>query len=94
VQTVDGFLEDTKAEVIFDLHADYTFKINDRQQLVLIADAFNLFDDQDPTGYDNFTETTPGALNPNFGQPIFLGAGNTNSFHVPRQIRLGARFEW
>jgi hypothetical protein len=94
MQTVDGFLENIGAEVIFDLHADYTFKISDRQQIVLIADAFNLFDDQDPTWYDTYTETTPGALNPNFGYPIFLGAGNTNSFHVPRQIRLGARFEW
>ncbi|HET7295175.1 MAG TPA: hypothetical protein VFM88_22345, partial [Vicinamibacteria bacterium] len=88
------FLENTKAEVIFDLHADYTFKVNDSQRLVLIADAFNLFDNQDANWYDVYTETTPGAINPNFGHPTFGGAASTNSFHLPRQIRLGARFEW
>ncbi|HJS56474.1 MAG TPA: hypothetical protein VKA01_00105, partial [Vicinamibacteria bacterium] len=95
VQTFDaGFLENTETEVILDLHADYTFKINDSQRVLLIADVFNVFDDQDPQWYDVYTETTPGVVNPNYGYPLFGGAASSNSFHPPRQVRLGARFEW
>jgi hypothetical protein len=94
VETVDGFLENTGTEVIFDLHLDWTHKINNSQRIILLADVFNVFDDQDPTWYDVYTETVPGAANPNYGQPNFGGGASTNAFHLPRQIRLGARFEW
>ena len=64
------------------------------QGVVLAADAFNLFNSQNPTDYDNFTETTFGALNPNFGVPVLGGNTRTPSFHTPLQVRVGARFEW
>ena len=76
----------------FDLHADYTIKFGDTQRVMLIADVFNLLDNQDATNYDNFTEITAGALNPNFGQPTAGGGVSTPGFAPPRSIRLGARF--
>ena len=62
---------------------------------MLLADVFNLFDTQTVLDYDNFTESTFGALNPNFGQPTtsVLG-GNPPQIQTPRQIRVGARFEF
>ncbi len=30
---------------------------------------FNLFNNQEPLDYDNYTELAAGTLNPNFGQP-------------------------
>jgi hypothetical protein len=93
-ETVDGFLESTDKEILFDLHLDYTFRFGDSQRLILLADVFNLFNDQDPTNYDMFSEANFLAPNPNFGEPINPSGGNVNSFQLPRQIRLGARFEW
>jgi outer membrane receptor protein involved in Fe transport len=84
----------TDAEIQFDIHADYTLKFGDSRRLIVLADVFNLFNDQSPTWFDVYPETTPGALNPNYGQPLFGGAANINSFRLPRQVRLGARFEW
>lgn len=48
-----------------------------------------MFDD------DNWTESTFGALNPNFGYPVtsVLG-GNPPQIETPRLVRLGARFEF
>jgi hypothetical protein len=45
--------------------------------------------------YDSWTESTFGAINPNFGQPTtsVLG-GNPPQLQTPRQIRVGARFEF
>ena len=40
--TVDGFFDESPFETAFDLHVDYTVKFGG-QRLVLIADAFNLF---------------------------------------------------
>jgi hypothetical protein len=93
-QTQDGFLESTDKEILVDFHADYTFKFGDSQRLILLADVFNLFNDQDPLNYDMFNEANFGVPNPNFGEPITPNGGNVNSFQLPRQIRLGARFEW
>ena len=45
--------------------------------------------------YDNWTESTFGAPNPDFGQPTtsVLG-GNPPQLQTPRQIRVRARFEF
>jgi hypothetical protein len=61
---------------------------------VLLADFFNLFNRQAPTDYDYATESAFGALNPNFGYPANGQVGAGTSYQAPRQIRLGARFEW
>jgi hypothetical protein len=94
MDTEDGFLESTDKEILFDLHADYTFKFGDSQRLVLLADVFNLFNDQDPVNYDTYNQSSVGVLNPNFGQPTNGGGSNVKGFQQPRSIRLGARFEW
>ena len=62
--------------------------------MILIADAFNLLNERDPTWYDVCSESSFGSPNPNFGQPVFGCADRLNAFQTPRAIRLGARFEW
>ncbi len=94
LQTVDGLLTSTDKEILFDLHADYTFKFGNSQRVVFLADVFNLFNDQDPTNYDTFSESNFLVANPNFGQPTNGGGSNLNGFQLPRSIRFGARFEW
>ena len=94
-QTVDGFLENTETETILDLHADYSIKMGDSsRRLILLADVFNLTNDQDPNWYDVGTESNFLVPNPNFGQPLFGVAANINAFKTPRSFRFGARFEW
>ena len=88
-----GFRERSPAEVTFDLHLDYTIKTGN-QRLILSGDAFNLFNNRQPLGYDTYTETVFGVLNPNYGLPIQEAGGNPPYYHDPRQIRLSARFEW
>jgi hypothetical protein len=95
MQTADGFKTRSPFEVTFDLHADYAIRLNqNRQRVVLIADAFNLFDRQEPTSYDNWTESTFGAENPDFGQALAGGGSLSPSYQTPRRIRLGVRLEW
>ena len=95
METVDGFLKSTDKEIILDLHADYAIKMGgSARRLILLADVFNLTNDQDPTWYDVNYESNFLVLNPNFGQPLFGGSANTNAFQAPRSIRFGARFEW
>jgi hypothetical protein len=83
IQTQDGFRERTPAEVQFDLHLDYGVPIAGKR-LTLVADVFNLFDQQRAIDYDNFTESTFQVANPDFGRII--------AYQLPRRVRLGARF--
>ena len=94
IQTSDGFMKRSSTETQFDLHADYGFKMASERRVVVMADIFNLFDRQEPTDYDNYTETSFGAANPNFGMPLNGGGASTPSFQAPRSVRLGVRFEW
>ena len=91
-QTVDGLKKSTDTEVYFDAHLDYTIKVGERR-VILLADGFNLFNTQDPLDYDNYTELSFGALNPDFGTAK-QGGGRSPSYHTPFQLRIGARFEW
>ena len=60
---------------------------------MVLADVFNLFNLQRTTGYDNFIELEKGVNNPDFGAPVSeIVAGP--QFQTPRQIRIGARFEF
>jgi hypothetical protein len=93
IQTVDGFLKRTPMETAFDLHADWTVKFGERR-VIFAADAFNLFDRQTATDYDNWTQSSFPVVNTNFGQPTNGGNSRFTSFQTPRQIRVGARFEW
>jgi hypothetical protein len=94
-QTIDGFKTRTPFLTNINAHVDYGLRFTGTRRIVLLADIFNLFDSQTVLDYDNWTESTFGALNPNFGQPTtsVLG-GNPPQIQTPRQIRIGARFEF
>ncbi|HWP98916.1 MAG TPA: TonB-dependent receptor [Vicinamibacterales bacterium] len=85
IQTVDGLRRRTETVVDVGLHADYSIRFGGRR-LVLLADVFNLFDAEDVLQYDYFTENRFTVPNPDFGQRTLLTS--------PRQVRLGARFEF
>ena len=77
------------------MHVDYAFKFKAMggNRLVVLADFFNLFNLQRTTGYDNFIELEKGVTNPDFGAPVSeIVAGP--QYQAPRQIRIGARFEF
>ncbi len=61
------------------------------RRVVLLADMFNLFNVRRATGYDQDTESSFGALNPDYGQPVIA---RVPQFQTPFQLRLGARFEF
>lgn len=94
-ETLDGFETRTPSTANISAHIDYRVRLSGRERLVLLADVFNLFNKQTVLDYDNWTESTFGAINPNFGQPTtsVLG-GNPPQLQTPRQIRVGARFEF
>jgi hypothetical protein len=94
ILTTDGFLKRTPFEFTVDARLDYTFKINKSQRLILAADIFNLLNNQKPTWYDVYHDLAFGIPNPNFGQPVDGGNAIVPAYHVPRQVRVGARFEW
>ena len=70
IETVDGFKTRTPFTYEVNLHADYGVRMGGARRVVLLADVFNLFNAQRATGYDQDTESTFGALNPDFGQPV------------------------
>jgi outer membrane receptor protein involved in Fe transport len=95
IQTIDGFKTRTPFLTDVNAHVDYGLRLGGRRRVVLLADVFNLFDRQTVLDYDNWTESTFGALNPNFGRPTtsVLG-GNPPQIQTPRQVRVGARVEF
>jgi hypothetical protein len=96
IKTVDGFK--TRAPIMsqVDAQAAYSLKLGAVRRLTLMADLFNLFNQQTVLDYDNFTSIGLGAgPNPNFGlQTSSLFAGNPPQFQTPRQIRFGVRYEF
>jgi hypothetical protein len=86
IQTVDGFKKRTPMEMQFDLHGDYSFRFGGTYRLVLLADAFNLFNQQRVTAYDNWTEQSFQVPNLDFGTRL--------AYQTPRQVRVGVRFEF
>jgi hypothetical protein len=93
IQTVNGFMTRTPFSSSIDFQASYNIKMGERR-LTLLADIFNLFDQQTVLNYDTWTTLTfGGPPNPNYGQPtseIIAGP----QIQAPRQIRLGARFQF
>jgi hypothetical protein len=90
----DGFRERAPMQMTADLHVDYSFKFSGQRRAALIADIFNVLDRQRPTHYNDGTETTFLAPDPDFGAPVNGNGSVTSSYNLPRQIRLGARLEW
>jgi TonB dependent receptor-like, beta-barrel len=91
IQTVDGFMTRTPFQSDVDAQAAYDSKLGTRR-LTLLADIFNLFNQQIVQNYDTWASLTFGAgPNPNFGQPTSqIVAGP--QIQAPRQIRIGVRF--
>ena len=73
--------------------ASYNLKVGGRN-LLLIADAFNIFNTQTVLDYDNFSEIQFGVRNPDFGLAGSSGVVSGQRFATPRQVRLGVRFEF
>src|SRR5580765_2536119 len=96
IQTVDGFKTRTPFQSQLDFQAAYDFKFGGSRKVSLMADIFNLFNQQTVLDYDNFTELTfGGGANPNAGlatSSVF--AGNPPQFQTPRQARVGVRLSF
>jgi outer membrane receptor for Fe3+-dicitrate len=96
IQTVDGFKTRTPFQSQLDFQAAYDFKFGGSRKVSLMADIFNLFNQQTVLDYDNFTQITFGAgANPNAGlatSSVF--AGNPPQFQTPRQARVGVRLSF
>jgi outer membrane receptor protein involved in Fe transport len=90
-ETVDGFRTRTRPEYTAAVHADYRVHIQGTQRLVLLADVFNLFNQQRALDYDPDTQTSFPILNPDFGQP---SRASLAQLQTPRQVRLGIRYEF
>jgi hypothetical protein len=95
-ETVDGFKTRSPFESSVNAHVDWSLRLGgDRRRIVLLADIFNVFNQQRTTGYDSYVETTFGAPNPNFGQRVSAVLGGAPPLiQTPREVRLGARFEF
>ena len=96
IQTVEGFK--TRAPILsqVDAQAAYSLRFGGARRLTLLADVFNLFNQQTVLDYDNWTSIGLGAgPNANFGlQTSSLFAGNPPQYQIPRQIRFGVRYEF
>ena len=85
ITTADGFRKRTEIESSFSFHADYGFDMGG-SKLTILADIFNLFDQQSIVNYDYYTESSFTAANPDFGLPF--------EYQIPRRVRLGVRLTW
>jgi len=92
IQTVDGLMTRTPFQSDVDFQVAYQIEMGGARRLTVLADVFNLFNEQIVQNYDTWTTLTFGAgPNPNFGQPtsqILAGP----QIQAARQIRLGVRF--
>jgi outer membrane receptor for ferrienterochelin and colicin len=87
----------TRAPMDFtvDAHVDYTVKLGARKERVmLMADAFNLFNRQTAQNYDYCSDEGFGAPNPNYGYALNGCTSAYTSYNTPFALRLGARLEW
>jgi hypothetical protein len=85
VTTVDGEKDRTPVQYTFDFHADYVLTMGTRR-LVLLADIFNLANLQRVLNYNPTYELSGHRLNPDYGSITLV--------QDPRQLRVGARFEF
>ena len=93
IQTIDGFKTRTPFQSLVSLQASYQFRLGGTRNFTVLADVFNLFNTQTVLMYDQWTQLTGPADNPDFGKPVtqVLG-GAPPQFQTPRQVRFGARF--
>jgi hypothetical protein len=92
LQTIDGFKTRTPFLTDVDLQGSYVIKLGAARKITLLAEVFNVFNTQRVTMYDQWTQLTGPAPNPDFGAPITqVLPGAPPQFQTPRQIRVGAR---
>ena len=93
---MDGFKTRTPVQTQVDFQVAYSVKPRGTNRISLMADIFNLFNQQTVLDYDNWTAEGFGTgQNPNFGLPTSsLFAGNPPQIETPRQIRFGVRFQF
>jgi hypothetical protein len=89
----DGTRERAPMDFSLDAHLDYTVKLG-KQRVLLIADAFNVFNRQSATWYDYCSDQGFGTTNPNYGYSLNGCNAASASYQAPFALRLGARFEW
>jgi len=89
----DGALKRAPMDLSLDAHVDYTIKFG-AQRILLIADAFNVFNRQRPGWYDYCSDQGFGTTNPNYGYSLNGCNAASASYQAPFALRLGARFEW
>jgi hypothetical protein len=92
-QTSDGFRSRAPWTKPVNVGASYNLKIGGGN-LLLLADAFNVFNTQTVVDYDSFSELSIGVPNPDFGAAGVSGVSAGQQFTAPRQLRLGVRFEF
>jgi hypothetical protein len=91
----DGTLKRAPMDFSVDAHVDYTVKLGaGKQRVMLIADAFNLFNRQSPQDYDYCSDRGFGAGNPNYGYALNGCTSRYTSYYAPLGVRFGARLEW
>ncbi|HWE53480.1 MAG TPA: hypothetical protein VG273_27055, partial [Bryobacteraceae bacterium] len=90
--TPRGSLGNTPVTFPLDLHGDYTYKMGETKRIKLLADLFNIGNQQALVAINTWTETAPGSPNPDYLKP------GTNLFANPYQsgfsARLSVRFEF
>ena len=85
-QTEQGFKTRTPVESDIDVHADYNLRLFGARHVTLLADVFNLTGRQGVRDYDDFTESSFQAENPDFGRIL--------AYQTPRTFRFGVRVQF
>jgi len=85
-QTEQGFKTRTPLQSDVDVHADYNWRLFGARRVTLLADVFNLTGRQGVLDYDDFTETSFAAPNPDFGRIL--------AYQNPRTVRFGVRVQF
>jgi hypothetical protein len=92
-QTSNGFQTRTPWTRPVNAGASYNVKVGARN-LLLIADAFNVFNTQTVLDYNSFSELQFGVPNADFGLAGGSGVVSGQQFVTPRQFRVGVRLEF
>jgi outer membrane receptor for ferrienterochelin and colicin len=79
-----------------DLHADYNFKLNEKANVKILADLFNVFNTTFTQYVNQYAEiaNSPGSPNPDFLKPGGISGQGSFPYTRPFYARLGVRFEF
>ena len=85
-ETINGFQTRAEFQYGLDLHADYRIKFGDTAGVTLIADLFNMFNQQAQLRMRSYTELNLGVPDPDLGR--------VEEYAVPFRARFGVRFDF